>query len=329
MLIVLAVGLCIGSFLNVVILRSFSGESIVLPPSKCPSCKTKLNWYENIPVFSFLFLRGKCKSCSVKISPQYPSVEAITGLLFLFAFMIFGATLNTLFLWVLISFFVLITVTDLKEQVVFDIHTYPVILLGLVYNFFDIGQSELGTREIMLSGIGQSITLNESFISAFIAMVAGALFFEVVARLGILLVGTRAFGEGDTIITAGLGAFFGFQNLIMIIILSFLIQVVVGVPVIVAKMIKAKDTKSLVAMGLLLSCLFMPKISSLIGLDKTFVGSLIMLIVIFIIAGYGCVTILKSAKQVENRTYLPFGPALIFGALAVIFFGNQLISLGV
>ena len=78
----LIIGLCVGSFLNVVVLRGFSGESIVLPPSHCPKCDHKLAWYDNIPVLSYLILRGKCRYCSEKISWQYPVVELVTGLVF-------------------------------------------------------------------------------------------------------------------------------------------------------------------------------------------------------------------------------------------------------
>ena len=78
---ILIIGLVIGSFLNVVILRTVSGESIVFPASKCPKCNTPLKWYHNIPVLSYIFLRGKCGFCHEPISIQYPIVELLTGIL--------------------------------------------------------------------------------------------------------------------------------------------------------------------------------------------------------------------------------------------------------
>ncbi len=75
-------GCCVGSFLNVVIFRVPEGLSVVSPPSRCPGCETKLAWYDNVPVLGWLWLRGKCRSCKMKISPQYPLIEALTGLLF-------------------------------------------------------------------------------------------------------------------------------------------------------------------------------------------------------------------------------------------------------
>ncbi len=79
-------GACIGSFLNVVALRGLSGESIVFPPSKCPKCGNKLNWYTNIPVISYCFLKGKCQFCKEHISLQYPIVEALNAILYLACF---------------------------------------------------------------------------------------------------------------------------------------------------------------------------------------------------------------------------------------------------
>ena len=84
---IFVVGLVIGSFLNVVILRTVSGESIVLPPSKCPKCQNRLKWYHNIPLLSYLFLGGKCAYCKEHISWQYPFVEFFTGCMFLALFL--------------------------------------------------------------------------------------------------------------------------------------------------------------------------------------------------------------------------------------------------
>ena len=80
---IFVVGLCIGSFLNVVILRTVSEESIVFPASKCPKCQNSLKWYHNIPVLSYIFLRGKCAFCKEPISIQYPIVELLRAMLFI------------------------------------------------------------------------------------------------------------------------------------------------------------------------------------------------------------------------------------------------------
>src|ERR1700709_872332 len=86
---VFAFGACIGSFLNVVVWRLPRGESLVTPPSHCPKCNTPLAWYDNVPVFGWIFLRGKCRYCKEPISARYPIVEAVTGALFVFYYVMF------------------------------------------------------------------------------------------------------------------------------------------------------------------------------------------------------------------------------------------------
>jgi len=84
-----AIGACVGSFLNVVVYRLPRGMSLVRPPSRCPECETPLAWYDNVPVFGWIFLRGKCRYCRKPISPRYPIVEAVTGCLFVFYYVMF------------------------------------------------------------------------------------------------------------------------------------------------------------------------------------------------------------------------------------------------
>ena len=133
------IGLCLGSFFNVVILRSLSNESIVFPPSKCPKCGNKLYWWHNIPVLSYILLRGKCFFCKEKISIQYPIIEISTMLLYAFAFLKFGISIKTLFVILWLSGFIIMTMTDLKEKLV-DCNI--AIILGLsavLYNFLQTG----------------------------------------------------------------------------------------------------------------------------------------------------------------------------------------------
>ena len=90
-------GICTGSFLNVAILRGLSGENMVFERSHCPKCLTQLKWYMNIPLISYIFLRGKCAFCKTHISFQYPLIEFITGLCFVFSYLAFGLTLKNNF----------------------------------------------------------------------------------------------------------------------------------------------------------------------------------------------------------------------------------------
>ena len=127
-------GLCFGSFLNVVVLRAFSNESISYPASKCPTCQKPLFWWHNIPLLSYLFLRGKCHFCKTHISWQYPIVEFLTAVLFLLAFFKFGFGMYLIFAWAVIFMSLVLAITDIKEHVVFLAHCFAFVLVGLLYH---------------------------------------------------------------------------------------------------------------------------------------------------------------------------------------------------
>ncbi|WP_353948053.1 prepilin peptidase [Sporolactobacillus sp. Y61] len=113
-------GLVLGSFYNVVGLRVAEGQSIISPPSHCPSCGRRLTIRDLVPVFSYIFLRGRCRTCHAKISPIYPAIEAATGLLFLFSF-IQAATIEEMLAgWLLSSLLMIVLVTDLSHMIIPD-----------------------------------------------------------------------------------------------------------------------------------------------------------------------------------------------------------------
>lgn len=320
------IGLAFGSFLNVVALRLLSGESIAFPGSKCPKCQNQLAWYDNLPVLSYLLLMGKCRHCKMPISIQYPLVEIFTALSFIGVFIFYGFSLKTLFLFVLCFALIVITITDLKEKSVFDITSMPLIPLGLLYNFFDIGNTHSQVMHIPLAGMNYTLSLNEVFISAIIGAIIGAAFFEIFSRLGLVLVGQYAFGGGDTVIGAALGAWFGWKMIIVILALSFVFQLIVGIPIILLNMCKDKDYKSMIFTLVLLSSLFVPKIGQYMGITTTFAGALFILILAFGFAISGMIVILKRARERQSFTFLPFGPALVFGGFIVMFQGQQVLK---
>ena len=129
------VGLFFGSFYNVVATRLPKNESIIKPGSHCENCKHRLTWYELIPVFSYIFLKGKCKKCKIKLSIQYPLVEILTGLLFMVSYLIFGVSYDTLISIVLVSLVILIFISDIKYYVILDeaLIVAGVLLLVLLY----------------------------------------------------------------------------------------------------------------------------------------------------------------------------------------------------
>ncbi len=302
-------GACIGSFLNVVALRGLSGESIVFPPSKCPKCSNKLNWYTNIPVISYCFLKGRCEFCKEHISLQYPIVEALNAILYLACFLTFGYTLKTLFLLPLISLFIVIAITDLKESVVLNIHTYIIMALGLIYSL---------TPD---AGI--------NFIQSLIGLAAGYIIFEALARIGYIFAKTRAFGEGDTLIAMGIGAFFGIKPLLVIIFMSVIIQAFMTIPILLNKSIKNKNYKEAFAYSALLLCVALAYLFKKFNLYDNFALIISLLIIVCAILLWALCVILKdikNKKETNDFLYLPFGPALVVSALIMIFAQNHIIN---
>ncbi len=291
-------GLCIGSFLNVVILRGLAEEEIVKTPSKCPKCGHKLNWYNNIPVLSYVFLLGKCQFCKAKISPQYPIVELITGLMFFAIYWQFGLSFKTLFGVIFASLAIVMSVCDLKEKVIIDWHGYLLIIFGLIYSFLnDVG--------ILWSILGAII---------------GFIVFELISRIGYLFSESRLFGDGDSIIFAGLGAYFGLLALPKMFITAVLAQTLITIPLFIFNKLKNKDYKGfalystlailLIAFGILYKFNIYSKNYALLALSPILIG---LLVCAFLI--------LRSVKnkKAEDLTFLPFGPALVVSGLIMLF----------
>ncbi len=298
------IGLCIGSFLNVVALRGLSGESIVYPPSKCPKCGKKLNWYTNIPVISYLFLGGKCQFCREKISLQYPIVEAANAILYLFTYLNFGLSLKTLFIWVVLSIFVLICITDFKERVVLDVHTYILMGTGVLYNILKLGSL--------------------SPIDSLLGLAAGYLIFEIMAHFGTLTLKTRAFGEGDTLIAMGIGALLGYKMLILVVFISVVVQALFAIPALFIKNLKNKNYKTCWALAVIVCSIAALKFLNTNSNSYIFylLGICMVLLCCLLIILKG----IKTEKQEQNLSYMPFGPALVFSAFLMIFFSQKILS---
>lgn len=315
-------GLCIGSFLNVVILRTLSEESIVFPASKCPKCQTPLKWWHNIPVLSYILLRGKCAFCKEPISIQYPIIELITGIIYTILFMKFGVSFDTLFAWIFAALLIVIAGTDIKEKVVYDVHTYTLIGFGLLYA---VVVTATAIYQIHVAGtpieFSKYILLNNPLSMSILGAIEGALILEICARAGYLVAGTRAFGEGDTFIAAGLGALFGWRTLLVVLALSVLIQVVLFLPIFVKGLIQNKDFKTLISF--VLFCAYAITFYSLQHFRIiTSENIIIYTIGALILAALGitsCIFIFKGLREKpENRTYLPFGPAMVAAAFIAL-----------
>ena len=169
-------GACIGSFLNVCIYRIPAGDSIVHPGSSCPRCKTLIPLYDNIPVVSYLLLKGKCRNCNAPISFRYPVVEIISGLFAVGIFMYFGLTLPALIYYIFISALLVITFIDIDHRIIPDIITLPGIPIFFLSTFL--------LQEI-------------SFIDSLLGIVAGGGSLYLVGIIYYLVKKKEGMGGGD------------------------------------------------------------------------------------------------------------------------------------
>src|ERR671923_3042902 len=133
--VVVAFGLALGSFLNVVIARVPERRSLWAPRSACPGCGAPIAWYDNVPLLSFAILRGRCRACAAPIPWRYPLVEAATAALFALAWLEFGPTPQFVVAAVLLAALVSITAIDLRHQIIPDAITFPGILVGFLASF--------------------------------------------------------------------------------------------------------------------------------------------------------------------------------------------------
>ena len=287
------IGLCLGSFYNVVILRSLSNESIVFPPSKCPKCNHKLFWWHNIPIFSYLILKGKCYFCGEKISPQYPIIEFVTMILFALTFLKFGFSLFTLFVIIWISCLIIMTMTDLKEKVVDCNIAIIMALSGILYNF---------TPFCNWYGLKMS----------FLGLILGILIIESIALLGYLFVGKRAMGEADTYVAGALGAILGWESLLLTLGYSLVAAMVIIVPMFLYNQLRNKNIPILITSAIFTISIILFKTIFENWLTYGFVAISGLTLAALILKG------LKNKK--ENNIYLPFVPALSAGTLYFIFF---------
>ena len=219
-LLILIYGLLIGSFLNVCIYRIPREESIAFPGSHCPECNSKLKWYDNIPLFSYLSLGGKCRYCKIPISKQYPIVESLNAILYIVMHYKFGFSLDFIFFSLLSSVLIVVTLIDLKEMIIPDILVVIILILSVLnkgLNYFIYGVSP----EI-LSSLGG-------------LLLAGGLF------LAIVLLSRGGMGGGDVTLIAALGFVIGIKYILLTIFLSFILGAIISIFLLVSKLKTRKD----------------------------------------------------------------------------------------
>jgi leader peptidase (prepilin peptidase) / N-methyltransferase len=206
-LFLLGMGLAIGSFLNVAIYRLPRRESLMWPASHCTACDRPLAWFENVPVFGWLALGGRCRTCRARISVQYPIVEALAGAVFVAGYVIYGWTpllaMRLLFATAMIVLFVI----DLQHQILPNVITLPGIVVGFVASLF----------------------LPPGWLSSLIGILAGGGILFAISEAYYWTRGHEGLGMGDVKMLAMIGAFLGWPLMLLTLILASFSGSIVGV----------------------------------------------------------------------------------------------------
>ncbi len=196
-------GLCIGSFLNCLIYRMEEGKSLN-GRSFCPHCKHTLSWQDLFPIFSFIFLRGKCRHCHKKISIQYPLVELATGLVFLLVFNFLALDfLKLVFIFYILSVLIIIFIYDLKHYIIPDVILFPAIIITFFYRLFE------------------NFNLMPNYLLA--AAIASGFFLII-----FLFSKGMAMGFGDVKLALLMGILLGFPNILTALFLAFFFGAIIG-----------------------------------------------------------------------------------------------------
>jgi leader peptidase (prepilin peptidase) / N-methyltransferase len=222
---VFAFGAIIGSFLNVCIVRLPEERSIVRPPSHCPICRRDIAWYDNVPVLSYLLLRGRCRTCSTRISPLYPVVELLTGALAVALWLRLGPTPAFAGYFAFAAALVTITFIDLDHRIIPDVISLPGIVVGLVVSLVSPLVTPLDAVLGALAGGG--------------VLLAIAFGYQAIR-------GQEGMGGGDIKLLAMIGAFLGWRSVFVTLMVASLIGSLIGVGIM---LYQRADTKLAIPFG--------------------------------------------------------------------------------
>ena len=209
-IIIFILGLLIGSFLNVCIYRIPKGESIAFPPSHCSSCGSNIKSYDLIPLLSWILLRGKCRSCSEKISIRYPLVEITTAILFMLTYIQYGQTIYLIRFLILIPFLIVTAMIDYDTMEVYTTTTWIAIALGVVL-------------------LGVNFYLGQPVATYIYGGLLGAGIITFIILSSKLILGQEGMGWGDAEICGLCGLFLGFKLTFLMMFFSFIIGGIIGV----------------------------------------------------------------------------------------------------
>lgn len=222
-------GASIGSFLNVVVYRLPEGLSLLHPPSRCPHCQHRVKPYDNVPIFGWLWLKGRCRYCRVAIAIRYPLVEMVTGILFLVAFLHFESLPVIVGMWFFLSWLFALSLIDLDTMTLPNPLTQSGLLLGLLF------QGVLGWS------LGQAPGSAMHILGGVIGIVLGIWLFDVITIVGSVLYGQTVMGGGDAKLAAMMGAWLGWKYLLLASFLACVIGAIAGAGGVLLGLIKRRQ----------------------------------------------------------------------------------------
>ncbi len=202
-------GAVVGSFLNVCVSRWPAGESVVRPRSRCPGCEAGIAWYDNVPVLSWIVLRGRCRNCGMRISAQYPLIELATAALWLAAVVRFGPSVEALRTATFLTLLLGIALTDARHMLIPDQFSLGGMALGLGFAALPRGYP---------------------FLHALLGAGVGYFFLWAVKLAAEKALGRPALGVGDIHMMAMVGAFVGVSGMLLTVLLGSVLGLVIGVP---------------------------------------------------------------------------------------------------
>lgn len=219
-ILVIIYGLLIGSFLNVLIYRIPREESIAFPGSHCPECDHKLRWYDNIPVVSYMMLKGKCRYCGTRISAQYPLIETINAIVYVVLYIFFGWSIDFVAFALIASVLIAIAGIDLKEQIIPDSLVLSVLVIEVLHK----------TLNYFISGVYPSLA--DSLLGL---VVAGGIFLLIV------LLSKGGMGGGDVTLIGALGFVLGVKGILLTIFFSFILGAIISIFLLASGLKTRKD----------------------------------------------------------------------------------------
>lgn len=238
-------GLIMGSFTNVMIYRIPAKKSLWFPPSTCGSCNTRIKWYDNIPVLSYLILGGKCRECKNKYSIQYPLIELLCGVLYAIIFLAKGLSLDFLFISVITIILVAISVIDLKSMTIPNGLVISLLVTAVLYSV---------TKLVFPNMFNEPMSWFEPLIGFFAASVP-LLLVAIISKGGM--------GGGDIKLMAAAGIFLGWKGILLALVSGSLVGAIVSIILMIAGKKSRKDMipfGPFLCMGILFAALFAPQV---------------------------------------------------------------------